>query len=627
MARCRKCNAEIPDGQELCSQCEQKNNESYLDDLLKSVRMDDDSSEDTPATGRSRAEKRKEEPDEIVSKETDDVPEILQEEPLEDIETIPEKVELDESEVQDDDPFLLSEEEADRFGLEQPQDDEPDEFDQLLSDIKNDANQFDVERGNTAAPEDVDQAKQDELTENSSNGNESVDEKLFENEDDTKVTQEERDALAAMFAPQESEDVGSDILELLGEAQGDDLSENSSEPEKGDLFTSADDGGEDNAEILDLIDAISSGEPIGDISSANDNNGFGTEEDLEMGREPENIADIFGSTIQAIDDLSDIALDDSLGLESLDGPNDIISIDNLPDSGESENKSDKKKKDKKPSIWQRLFGNIKRERSLEEIEAMKQKIYDDAEAKEQAEINKKKAAEKAKEEKKKKAAEAKAAAAKKKAEDAKKKAEAAKLKKDAKERKKQEIQNLIDEIDEDEGRINRVGASVIFLIFAATAAFIVFGTQIYSYSQSITNAEEDFEYQHYDEAYEGIAGLEIKEEDQTFYLQVLTVMYTYKQLNSYNNFYEMQLYPQALDSLLKGLKNYNKYSPLGSIIEVDDDMNFVKGQIVQMLNDTFDLSESEAVAIIKIEDRDEYTAKVYEIVNSIDRFKLPVSGD
>jgi len=135
-------------------------------------------------------------------------------------------------------------------------------------------------------------------------------------------------------------------------------------------------------------------------------------------------------------------------------------------------------------------------------------------------------------------------------------------------KKKQEVQNLIDAIDENEGRINRVGASIVFVFFAAISIAIIVGTKVYAYSQNLENAKKSFEYKHYNEAYNEIAGMDIKEEDEEFELKVMVVMYAYKQLNSFQHYYAISLYPEALDSLLKGLERYDKYSALASIINV-----------------------------------------------------------
>ena len=50
MAKCRKCNAEIPDGQELCSNCEKESNGSYPDDLLRSA-VPEGAEEERPPEG------------------------------------------------------------------------------------------------------------------------------------------------------------------------------------------------------------------------------------------------------------------------------------------------------------------------------------------------------------------------------------------------------------------------------------------------------------------------------------------------------------------------------------------------------------------------------------------------
>ncbi|MDE7297706.1 MAG: hypothetical protein K2N94_02610, partial [Lachnospiraceae bacterium] len=263
---------------------------------------------------------------------------------------------------------------------------------------------------------------------------------------------------------------------------------------------------------------------------------------------------------------------------------------------------------------------IKAERSEEEIAALKEKVVADAEAKVAVEEAKAKQAAAQKEEKKKKAAEAKAEAAKQKQEKAKQKAEAAKQKKEEKDRKKQEIQNLIDAIDEDEGRINRVGASIIFVFFAAIAAAIIIGTRVYNYSNTIANAENYFEKRRYNEAYNEVAGIDkVKKEDQTFVLQVTTVMITYKQLNSFNNYYAMELYPEALDSLIKGIQRYDEYSGIASVIEVDRDMDYIRGRLTERLEEVFGLTEWDARALAAIEDQEEYTARVYEIAGRLER--------
>lgn len=286
-------------------------------------------------------------------------------------------------------------------------------------------------------------------------------------------------------------------------------------------------------------------------------------------------------------------------------------------------------KKKKPNLFARIFGNIREERTEEEVQKLKDKVYADAETKEAIEKAKKEreaAMKAAKQEKKKKQAEekkAKAAEAKKvKAEKAKAKKEEKAAKKDAKAKKKQEIQKLLDEIDENEGKINKVGAGIIFAFFAIIAVVLVVGTKSYSYQISIKNAKDHFEYNHYNEAYEEVTGLKIQEQDQELYDKIMTVMYVNKELNSYYNYYNLEMYPEALDSLIKGLKRYELYLSIGRSYGIEEDLDFVKAEILTELKDVFHVSEAEAYKIVGDQERVNYSSQIYSYVQ--ERFVPPV---
>jgi hypothetical protein len=109
--------------------------------------------------------------------------------------------------------------------------------------------------------------------------------------------------------------------------------------------------------------------------------------------------------------------------------------------------------------------------------------------------------------------------------------------------------------------------------------------------------------------------LKIKAEDVDIYQKILTVMFVNKQLNSYNNYCTIRKYPQALDSLLKGLQRYDKYIQLATYLGIKTDMDYVRKQILAELDHQFNLSEKEAFNIINIEDRAQYSSKVYAIAD------------
>jgi len=109
-----------------------------------------------------------------------------------------------------------------------------------------------------------------------------------------------------------------------------------------------------------------------------------------------------------------------------------------------------------------------------------------------------------------------------------------------KKKKRKEIIKVIDEVEEDEGRINRVGAGIVFVFFGLLAICLLFGTNKITYSLSIQHAADYFERQKYDEAYSEICAVDLKDEDMAIYDKIMTVMYVNKYLNSYKNYYYLE---------------------------------------------------------------------------------------
>ena len=93
------------------------------------------------------------------------------------------------------------------------------------------------------------------------------------------------------------------------------------------------------------------------------------------------------------------------------------------------------------------------------------------------------------------------------------------------------------------------------------------------------------------------------------YDKIVTVMKVQHALDSYSNYEEMRYYPDALNSLLKGLKKYDDNIEKARQLEVDDDLGSCKRRILGILSDEFGLSESEAYDILSL-DTKAYTDKV-----------------
>ena len=323
---------------------------------------------------------------------------------------------------------------------------------------------------------------------------------------------------------------------------------------------------------------------------------------------------------------------DKASAPDINALDDIGAPEVLSDKEIASNKSSKKGKtgkkggDKKglfSVIFQKLFANVPL--TEEEIAAIPTPEQEEAAKKEkEAEAAKKK-------EDKKAAAEA---DKKKKAEEAKKKAADNKAKKAAKDaakkaaKKEAELKRLRAEaLEQPEGKINKAGATIILLFFVVAAAVVIIGTNIFSYDISIADATHKFGNHKYTEAYEGIRGLDIKEKDMLIHDKIYTVMFVNKQLNSYNNFFAMGDYSSALDSLIKGLSRYDKYIALARQLGIHTDLDYVRKQIMAELQSVYGVDEREALELMDMTDRQDYSERIYAIVSKLDTKAIEAEKD
>jgi len=250
-------------------------------------------------------------------------------------------------------------------------------------------------------------------------------------------------------------------------------------------------------------------------------------------------------------------------------------------------------KEKKKGFFARWFANV----PIPEDEIEPEPTEEELAAK-KAEKEKQKAEKKAaKEQKKKEKAEAK--------DKAKKEKLAAKQEK---EKAKKEA-----EIPEEPSRINKVGAGIVFALFGAIACVVILGTNSFTYAQSVSNAKDYFSKKRYTKAYMQLVGLDIKEKDQTTFDKISTVMFVNKQFDSYENYYSMEKYPEALDSLVKGLKRYNKYLEQAKELDVKQDLDYVKAEIVSALDASFGLSEDSVSYLLNMDDQEKYSQEIVKL--------------
>ncbi|MCQ2506705.1 MAG: hypothetical protein MJ113_05975 [Lachnospiraceae bacterium] len=404
--------------------------------------------------------------------------------------------------------------------------------------------------------------------------------------------------------PQEGDNENGGMPELLdgfddlisgGEALEEDSNIASEEPLAQDLNTNDGFGDVLSADLANLMSLTSDSEDeeieeieeatleeIGDLGE-DESSSFSFDAMPEISDTDSDLKDLFGA--EFIDEM------ESSGFESDD--EDEYGLTELEDGEYSEY-----------DVGKEIFGNkkipaskLKAEKTPEQIEAEKKAKKEAKEAAKALKAEEKEAA---------------------KAEKDRIKQEKQKLALVLKEEKKQKKLEALKEAESEEGKvkINKAGVVVILCILGIAIVLSIFGSSIVTYNLSLRHANQSFERKEYNDAYDEICGLKIKSGDKELYDKVMTVMFINKQLNSYINYSYLGDEKKALDSLIKGLQKYDKYFDLARRIGIQDDVDYVRSEILKCLEEDFDLDETSAMILSRMSDKDKYSLFVDEIVNT-----------
>ena len=145
---------------------------------------------------------------------------------------------------------------------------------------------------------------------------------------------------------------------------------------------------------------------------------------------------------------------------------------------------------------------------------------------------------------------------------------------------------------------------IVFLGFFVLGVFVVFGARSFNYSQIIQKASDYFDRQRYRLAYDEVAGVEVKEEDEELRDRIYTVMYVQRLYESYENNMTLDRPDKALDSLLRGLEKYDEHYEEAVALGIAKDIKSVKEKIVNALWNTYGLTEVAAYELMTLEGMD-----------------------
>lgn len=540
MTLCRKCGKEIPDGTELCEECQSEDmdlDEAYLDELIQNMEsssnskekeleedvimdalsfgedLPEDAVEDEPAASDEivpdaempelALDEMAEEPEPALDEAEEEELEFALDETAEEP-ALEEEPELALDEVVEKEPVVME----DTASSESPAEDSEDDINHLLDMLSDDYEESEESSEKSEAEEEEDKPEEMAL---------SLEASLFQDEDDSDTFF--ADSLEAEEKQQENsgatmDDVFQDALSAVGYSEKDGQKE---------------DGGEPLSAGQDTVTEIPLMKP---------------EKPMKK-----------------------------------------------PKSG--------------VSFWKRIFGNIITEETAEqeakeraaELAGEEEKAKLKEERKQQAEAAKAEKAEAAKAEKDKKAA-----------------AKADKSAAKAAEKEEKKRLKMEREANEVVGKINPVGATIVMVFFGIICLFIIFGTQIFSYSHAVNAADSKFKAGDYAEAYQSIAGVSVSDSSEEMADKVRICMQLQKKVESHDNYFKMKLYLEALDCLVKGVRCYDANKDKADNYGILNQFNALEGQITSLLYSEYGVSEAQARSIIDSDSQEEYTDKLEVII-------------
>ncbi len=147
-----------------------------------------------------------------------------------------------------------------------------------------------------------------------------------------------------------------------------------------------------------------------------------------------------------------------------------------------------------------------------------------------------------------------------------------------------------------------IGMAVTIVLITV---LVFFGTKFVTYGISISQAKEHFNNGKYDQAFDSISGLELRNSDKNTYYAIRTVASVYADYCSYVNYNKIGMKIEAIDSLIKGLLHYEEYYSDAEKYAVLEQYDAVREQILSELSN-YGISEEDALYYGSIESEQQY---------------------
>ena len=161
----------------------------------------------------------------------------------------------------------------------------------------------------------------------------------------------------------------------------------------------------------------------------------------------------------------------------------------------------------------------------------------------------------------------------------------------------------------------KVPVILIFIMAASFFALVMIATNLLGYSNSFTEAADAYSKGNYEEAYQQVAGVNVKEADSGEYEKYKIVATIDSEYKAYESLMQGEVYDMALDSLIRAIGRCDKYEQDAATYGCAGEVEKIKAQAVEALA-IFGISEEDAMNLYGIEDRKEYSKEIYNVLTA-----------
>lgn len=137
------------------------------------------------------------------------------------------------------------------------------------------------------------------------------------------------------------------------------------------------------------------------------------------------------------------------------------------------------------------------------------------------------------------------------------------------------------------------------------------------YNTALSNAKNQYEQGDYVAAFNYLNGKEMKKADEAFYEKAKLNAYLQQQLESYQTYQSQSMYDEALAALIGGVGRYDRFLAEATTAGVDKEYNKMLQSIEEQLNNNYQMSVEEARAIYALNDKEEFTYAVSDVISKL----------